>query len=216
MNKKELIDALNQMEAQSKKRKFTQTVELMINLKGLDLGKPDSQIDLKINLPHSTGRQAGKTLLFAKTDDFASKAKGAFDKIIMEPDISSLKKDELQQILTYDLSLAEGPAILTVAKYLGQTLAPKGKMPKPVKDTQTNLKEYINSLMTAIRVTNKKGKIFPVMQVVVGKEGMTQDQIVDNVLTIFDRVVEVLPGKKQNIKSLHIKKTMGPAIKLLA
>ncbi|MDO8428381.1 MAG: hypothetical protein Q7S92_04155 [Candidatus Diapherotrites archaeon] len=216
MNKKELTEALSQMEAQSKKRKFAQTVELMINLKGLDLGKPDSQIDLKINLPYSTGRQAGKTLLFAKTDEFANKAKGIFDKIIMEPDISSLKKESVQEILSYDVSLAEGQAILTVAKYLGQTLAPKGKMPKPVKDTQSNLKDYINSLMTAIRVSNKKGKTLPVMQVVVGKEGMPAEQIIDNVMAIYDRVVESLPAKRQNIKSLHIKKTMGPAIKLSA
>jgi len=45
---------------------------------------------------------------------------------------------------------------------------------------------------------------------------MPAEQIIDNVLAIYDRVVESLPAKRQNIKSLHIKKTMGPAIKLSA
>jgi large subunit ribosomal protein L1 len=214
MKNEQVTKTLTKMDADTKKRKFKQTIELMINLKGMDLGKADSKIDLKVQVPHSTGRQAGKSLLFGKTDDFVKQTKELFSEVIMEDQISKMKKADIQKLLTYDVLLAEGQAILTVAKYFGQTLAPKGKMPKPAGTNPAQIRDVINNAMTAVHVTNKRGKTVPVMHVVVGKEDMSHEQLSDNIAAVYNTVLNALPGKKQNIRSLYLKKTMGPAIKL--
>ena len=59
--------------------------------------------------------------------------KDKFDRVIEESEIEKLGKKEIALIATdFDVLLAEGPVMIAVGKFLGQQLAPKGKMPKPV------------------------------------------------------------------------------------
>ncbi len=215
LNEKEILTALEQMEKNSKKRKFEQTIELTINFKDMDPKKADNQIDVKVNFPHSTGRGSGKALLFAKTKEFADKVKELFATIIMEDKISELKKTDIAKILEHDVLLAEGSAMLTVGKHLGQDLAPKGKMPKPITPQQADeIKNIVSSAKSSVRITNKKGKGIPLVQVVVGKESFKEKDLAENILTAVKAVENVLPKKKQNIKSIFVKKTMGQAIRV--
>lgn len=214
MQKKDVLKVLQTLDADSKKRNFEQTIELMINLRGMNFNKPDGQVDLKIQLPYPTGKEKGDALLFAKTQDFAMKAKDKFKKIIMDADIQNIKKNEINEILSYDVVLAEGPAMLTVAKYLGQQLAPKGKMPKLVQSDIGNVDKQLSLLKSSVRITNKKGKGLPMIQTVVGKESMNAEKIAENIVMIYERVMETLPNKKQSIKSVMVKKTMGKAMKI--
>ncbi len=214
MEKRDVLNALKELE-KSKKRNFKQTYELIINFHHFDVRKPESLIDLKVTLPHLTGKEQAKCLLFAKTVPFVEKVKDMFDKIIMESDIPNLTKKDIQEILKYDVLLAEGPVMLTVGKYLGQTLAPKGKMPKPVQADKDAVAKMIAGLKTAMPITNKRGKVLPYVQVVVGKEGMPLEDIADNILSVFNEVVNALPAKRHNIKSVYVKKTMSPAIRII-
>lgn len=214
LRKEEVLQVLQKLDEDSKKRRFEQTIELMINLRGLNFSKPAGQVDLKLPLPHATGKAKGDALLFAKSKDFALKAKEKFKKVIMDEEIAKLKKKEINEVLSYDVLLAEGPAMLTVAKVLGQQLAPKGKMPKPVQPDLSDVEKQIGMLKTAVRITNKKGKGIPIIQVVVGKESMEKEQVAENILMIYDKVVESLPSKKQNIKSVMVKKTMGNPVRI--
>lgn len=214
MQKKEILEVLDKLYADEKERKFEQTIELMINLRGLQVTKPAGQIDLKIKLPNATGKEKGDALLFAASKDFALNAKDLFKKIILDEEIANLKKDAIAEILSYDVILAEGPAMLTVAKVLGQQLAPKGKMPKPVQPDVKEAEKLISALKTSVRVTNKRGKGIPIIQVIVGKEKMEKEAIADNILMVYEKVEEGLPSKKQNIKSVIVKKTMGKPIKI--
>ncbi|MEM4662865.1 MAG: hypothetical protein QXM75_02495 [Candidatus Diapherotrites archaeon] len=214
MEKKDVIDALNKLNT-SKKRNFTQKIELIINFKNLDVKKPENLIDIKVNLPHATGAGKAKALLFARTASFIETVKDMFDRVIYENQIEGLSKKELQEMLDYDIILAEGPVMLTVAKYLGQTLAPKGKMPKPVNPEKSAVESLLAGTESAVRITNKKGKGVPFVQVVIGNENMSNEQIAENAVEVYKEVLHALPSQKHNIKSVYIKKTMSPAVKIL-
>ena len=51
MNKKEVLQALEQARKTSKKRKFDQTFEFIINFRGVDFKKVENRIDLEVKLP---------------------------------------------------------------------------------------------------------------------------------------------------------------------
>ena len=56
MKKQDAIDAVKKVREISPKRKFTQSVELMVNFTGLDMKKPQNQVFVKVDLPFSTGK----------------------------------------------------------------------------------------------------------------------------------------------------------------
>jgi large subunit ribosomal protein L1 len=202
------------MRDSSKQRKFVQSIELMINFKGLDFKKSENQLDLKVAMPFATGRSRGKVLVFAKSKNFADEIKGKADKIIMESDIQGLTKKDVSQIIEeFDVLLAEGQVMLTVGKFLGQQLAPKNKMPKPIQPNVSQLESALAEMSSVTKVTNKKGKAMPVIQVVIGSEKMQNEQLSANAFAVFDAVLNAVPGKTQSIKSVFLKETMGPAIK---
>ena len=120
---------------------------------------------------------------------------------------------KVAEIMTYDGIFAEGPVMLSVARFLGQQLAPKGKMPKPIINL-LSFDEVLARAKTQITVTNKKGKFMPVVQAVVGKETMKDEEIAANILAVYDVVMNSLPQKKQNVKNAYVKLSMGPTVKV--
>jgi len=214
MKKDDVLKALTELGEKSPKRKFNQSVELLINFKGIDIKKPDQLIDLKIDMPFSTGKGEGKALLFAKTKFFIDQVRAEFSKVILEEEIPKLKKKEIADILTYDVILAEGPLMISIGKYLGQDLAPKGKMPKPVMPEADLVKKELEKMKSMVRVTNKKGKGVPMIQVLIGRENMKPEELAENIYSVYSEVERALPKKIQNIKSVMVKKTMSPIVRI--
>jgi large subunit ribosomal protein L1 len=213
LQESDVLKALEELD-KAKKRNFVQTYELIVNFKGLDLKSPDSRIDIKVDMPHPTGKGSSQAVLFAKTKVFAEELSKDFDWVIMEDEIPKLGKQDIKKLLDYDILLAEGPVMVSVGKHLGQKLAPRNKMPKPVPAEPDAARKMLESLKGSVRITNKKGKGIPLVQVVVGTEKMPKDQIVANVLTVYNEIERALPGKRANVKSVYIKKTMSPAVRI--
>ena len=214
MKKNEILKALTELNEKSKERKFTQSVELLINFKGIDTKKPDQLIDLKIDMPFSTGKGEGKALLSAKSTVFIEAVRADFAKIILEEQIPKLKKKDIVDILSFDVILAEAPLMIPIGKYLGQELAPKGKMPKPVMPEAELVKKELKSMMSMVRVTNRKGKGVPMVQLLVGKEDMKPEELAENIYKVYSEVERALPKQIQNIKSVMVKKTMSPIVRI--
>ena len=215
MNKKDALAAIQKIKADSKKRKFLQSVEMMVNFTGLDMNKPQNQVNVKVVLPFSTGKGSGKIIVFAKTDKFADALKEKVDLIINEKEIEALSKNKqkVAELLGYDSLFAEGASMLIVAKFLGPQLAPKGKMPKPIMNVNA-FDETLAQAKTQITISNKKGKFMPVVHTVVGKEDMADEEVVENMLVVYESVRISLPQKKQNIKNIYLKMTMGAPVKV--
>lgn len=216
MDKKEVITALDYSRNLSKKRKFDQSFELVVNFKGIDFKKADNRIEVDVTLPHATGKQGdAKTLVFVKDKLFGKDLEGKASKVIFDEEIANLKKKEVEALMNdYNVFLAEGPSMLTVAKYLGQQLAPKGKMPGPIQANVKSFEQLLKTSSTSTKVTNKKGRFMPVIHLMVGKESFENEQIADNIMVVYNAILEIVPGKEANIKSVLVKTTMGKPIKI--
>jgi len=89
MKLKETVETLT---SNVTKRNFIQTVNLTINLKGVDLKNPKNRIEDEIPLPNGKGKPA-KIALIA-TGELAMKAKGVADIVLTDEDISRLKENK--------------------------------------------------------------------------------------------------------------------------
>lgn len=215
MEQKTVLDALQAMRDSSKQRKFKQAVELGINFKGIDFNKAENRIDVSVPMPFSTGKGEVRVLVFAKDQEFLSNLKAKGQNVISEEEIPKISKKEAARIAEeYDLLLAEGPVMITVGKHLGQQLAPKGKMPRPIQPTLASVETAAKQVKGAIRVSNKKGKFMPLVQCRIGNEEMKNSELAENALAVYNAVFNVLPQKDQNIKSVFLKLSMGPPVKL--
>ncbi|MBN2126855.1 MAG: hypothetical protein JW703_00510 [Candidatus Diapherotrites archaeon] len=214
--KQDFAEAIDKAKEISIKRNFAQSFDMTINFRGIDFKKGANQIDLNLELPHSTGKASNvKSLVFAHDKKFAEELKGKAEKIILDSDIPNLKKKDVEVLMRdYDLFLAEGPAMLIVAKHLGQQLAPKGKMPKLIPANISQFDSMVAKLSTSVKITTKKGKFMPLIHVLIGKETMETEKIAENGEAVFNAVFDAIKKSPQNIKSVQVKLTMGPVVKI--
>ncbi|MBU0635967.1 hypothetical protein KKE06_02995 [Candidatus Micrarchaeota archaeon] len=208
--------ALANCKTDAKKRKFRQSVELYVNFKGIDFSKAANRIDVSVSMPFATGKGETKVLVFAKDRQFLSQLKGKVTKIIPENEIEKIDKKQAARMADeFDLILAEGPVMLTVGKFLGQQLAPKGKLPIPIQPSIASFENALKQIKGSIRVSNKKGKFMPMVHALIGHEEMKENELAQNALAVYTTLLNALPGKQQNIKSLIVKLTMGKPHKIV-
>jgi large subunit ribosomal protein L1 len=216
LNKQQALEAVKLMREHSKQRNFQQSVDLTINFKGLDFKKPDSAFKIELPLPHGFESKGGdvKAIVFVRDKEFASQIKDKVARVVMEHEIEGIKKKEVEKLAgEFDVILAQGPTMLTVAKHMGQILAPKGKMPKPITTDTNALDKALAQASTNIKVTNKKQKTTPLVHVKIGLESFTDEQLADNAFAVYSKVEEALPQKRLNVRSVLLKLSMGVPVK---
>lgn len=216
IKKEHVLSTLKSLRESSPKRNFAQSVDFTMNFKGLDFKKPENRIDVSVKLPYGTGKAGGsKSLVFVSDKNFAEQIKSKAAKIIMLEDIPSIKGKEVEQLIRdYDVFLAEGPAMLAVAKSMGQQLAPKGRMPRLIQPNLKTFEEEATKSSNLSRISNKKGKFMPLVHVLIGKENDSDDHLAENIVAVYNSLVATLPGKEQNIKSVQVKFTMSAPMKI--
>ncbi len=188
----------------SKKRNFSQTFDLIINLKNIDLKRPENRITKQIVLPHGKGKEV-------KVGIFSDNLSG--DNVITSDDLKKLaksKKDAKKLVRDYDFFIAEAPMMLTVGKVLGRYLGPLGKMPKPFPPG-AKIEKILEDLKKTVQV---KVKDSPNIQCPVGSESMKDEEIEENIRHLFDQVVSFLPKKRAQVKDVRLKLTMSKPIKI--
>ncbi|MBN2454681.1 50S ribosomal protein L1 [Candidatus Woesearchaeota archaeon] len=215
MDKNTVLEALKKAR-EAKKRKFEQKFDLIMNFRDLDLKKPDHQVDFYTSLPKDTGRSA-KICAFV-TPDLVEKAKADCDGVVSEDDFQKYAADKkLTRKLAkqYDYFIAQATIMAKVATSFGRVLGPKGKMPNPkagaVFPPNAPLKPIVARLRKTIRIS---AKLAPIVQCMVGKESMSDDDVADNLMALYEQVVHHLPNELANVRSAYVKLTMGSAVKL--
>ena len=214
MADKQIIEAVKKLKESSKEkeRKFTQTVDLVVNLKNIDLNIPKNRIDEDIKLPKGRGSKA-KIGLFA-SGELAEKSKDLVDFLIKPEEIDDYADDKkaFKKIAeNHDFFIAEAPLMPTIGKTLGTVLGPRGKMPKPVPPA-ADLTGMVDNLRDTVKVRSKTNTTF---HTVVGNEEMTDEDIADNIQAIMKRLEGTLERGKMNIRSAFIKSTMSPSQKIM-
>jgi len=193
-----------------KPKNFTQTVEVGVNFVGINFKQPGNRLNLTVSLPNPVEKKI-KVLLFAKDMNLVNTLKPIIDKTIMDTEIPKLDKKNTKILARdYNLFFAEPSVMAIVGKHLGQVLAPRGKMPKPAPQNINIIKAIIEKSKQSIIISNRKGKSLPTVHFPVGKENFDVNKIYENFSKCLDAILNFIPGKMQNIKSIYIKKTMGP------
>ncbi|MBN1385470.1 50S ribosomal protein L1 [Candidatus Woesearchaeota archaeon] len=208
MEQKDIIKAVKQAR-ESKKRNFKQGFDLIINLKNIDLKKQDNQIDLYVMVKHPPKKKKICALIGAELKDEASKV---CDLAILSdsfPEYSEKKKAR-QLAQDHDYFIAQANVMPKVANIFGRVFGVRGKMPNPkagcVVPPKANLGPLYEKLQNTIRVTAKSA---PIVQCGLGNEEMKDEDLADNVHTIYNAVLHKLPNERNNIKSVFVKFTMG-------
>ena len=207
---KRFLEAIEKAKKESKKRNFVQTWDMSIEFKDMDMRKPESKFNIEIPLPEGRGKDV-KVMFIA--DTLLDDAKKFADAVMTKADVEKIagKKKEIRKLATqYDAWLAEAPLMPLIGKSLGMILAPRGKMPKPVPP-KAKIEGLISLAKKTVRV---KTKDTPVVHIPIGTEKMTDEQVAKNALKVFNTVLEKLPKGKNNLKSVHIKLTMGKSVKV--
>jgi len=196
----------------SKERKFKESVDIAITLKGVDLSQPKYRIEEEILLPKGRGRDV-KIGLFGGAE-IAAKAKGVADIIIVPEQIEEFADDKRKArklVSAHNYFVAEAPLMPLIGKKLGSVLGPRGKMPKPIPPG-SDPSAMIGSLRKTVRVRSKDRKTFHTM---VGTKDMSADDLTANIKAVVQRVTGRLEQGEHNIASIYVKTTMGPAVRLM-
>ncbi len=213
MKKEEIIQTLKAVLKTSPKRKFKQSVELIINLKEIDLKKPEERVDLFIALPHPTGRDVKVCALVGP--EMGEQASKFCDKVILEDGFAAYegkKKDVKKLAQQYDYFIAQVPLMAKIAKIFGRYFGPRGRMPNPkagcVVPTNTNFEVLCAKLKNTVRVQTKNA---PNLQIRIGRDDLPEEHLFDNINTIYSQVILALPKEEHNVKNVLLKLAMGPS-----
>ena len=216
MNKETVVKTLKELKEKSKKRNFSQSIDLIINLKNLNLKNPEEQVDFFTPLHYSKGKKVKVCALVGP--ELHPEAEKVCDMVIDQKDFDKYAADKkLTKKLAkeYDFFIAQANIMAKVATTFGRVFGPKKKMPNPkagcVVPPKAALKPLYDKLQKTVRVYAKER---PIIQIAVGNESMKDEEIIDNIMTIYDQIIHHLPGEENNIKSTFIKFTMGAPVKV--
>lgn len=211
MNKEQLLQTVKVAKENSKKRKFVQGVDLIINLKNVDLKK--QKIQSYINLPFIVK----KPRIGAFVESALKKEAEACCELVITKEEFSKYKDKKLSKKTFsqvDFFISQANLMPLVASSFGKVLGPKGKMPDPkigaVIPPNGNVKVVSDKLKSITKLEAKGGNM---IKTIVGKEDMDDNNIVSNILAIYENIIHILPNEKENIKNLIIKLSMGAPVK---
>ncbi len=200
----ELKSALKELR-KTDKRNFEQSFDLIINFKGIDLRRDGISTIANIPYPFKDKKVCG----------FLTK-RSELIKTITQPDFVKYKDKKIlkNMVKEYDFFIGVSQLMPAVATNFGKVLGPSGRMPTPqlgiiVKDDEESIKQALDKIKSTIRIKLKETSF----KVSVGKENMKDEEIAENINSIYNSLVSALPNKKENVKSVMLKLTMSKPIR---
>ena len=188
--------------------KFDSTVEVAFRL-GVNPKYPDQQVRGALVLPNGTGKSK-TVMVFAKGPKVAEAEAAGADFVGGEEYVDKIKNGWM----AFDVCIAT-PDMMGVVGRLGKIHGPRGVKRNPkvgtvtmdvtraVKESKAGKIEYR---------TDKSGNV----QAPIGKASFTEEQLLQNYMTLADTLVKVKPAgaKGQYMKTITMSCTMGPGVKV--
>ena len=190
--------------SQESERKFVETVELQIGLKDYDTQR-DKRFAGSVKLPHLP-RPRMKICVIgdAAHCEQAEKLGLAFRTL---DDLKKLNKKKMVKKLadSYDAFLASSTLITQIPRVLGPGLNKAGQFPTSL-GANDDMASRVADIKSQVKFQLKKVLC---MGVAVGHVGMDADQLRQNALMAINFLVSLLKKNWYNVKTLHMKSTMG-------
>ena len=198
------LKAIEKLRKTDKKRNFDQTIDLIVNLKNFNIKKDSFTVFVQVPNKVKDKKVAG---FFEKKSELVDTiTKEEFPGFKEKKDLKKLVKD-------YDFFIANAKLMPAVATDFGRVLGPAGKMPSPqlgiipVENPEA-IKAVLGKINSSVRVRVKD----PSVKVGIGKQSLTDEQILKNVVIVYGKIIEGLPKKEEHVKSILIKLCMDKPI----
>jgi len=196
------LDGLRKLE----KKKFVQSVDLIVNLKNYDLRtKP---INLFVEIPHIFKKNKVCAFLEGNSPDV--------DRVITKNEVGKFDKKQIKNLSKdYDFFISSIKLMPAIATTFGKILGPMGKMPNPkfngvlAKEEPQIIKDVVNKLKNMINLRPKELSI----KAAIGKESMTNDEIEQNIMSVYKSILGIMTV--ENIRSVMLKFTMSKPVKVI-
>ena len=205
---KSFLEALKKLRkaesGRKEKRKFDQTIDLIVNLKNFDVRR--ESFNVFIRLPHriKEKRVAG---FFEKDSEFVDVIKKEeFVKYKEKKDAKKLTKE-------YDNFIANAKLMPAIATAFGRVFGPVGKMPSPQLGILPNeddkvVQSVLENVNSTVRIMVKE----PSIKVGVAKDSFKNEEVVENMVTVYKKLLESLPKGADNVRNIKIKFTMSKPV----
>lgn len=200
-------ESIQELRKKNKKRNFNQTLDLIINLKDFDYRR--ETVNTFTVLPKIAKKR--------KICAFFENPSGIVDYVITKEDIDKIDpKDFKKLVRDFDFFIANAKLMPKIASKFGKILGTAGKMPNPkigavfTEESEENIKSIVEKLSGLIKIRTKEASI----KVAVGKESMLDSELLKNIDLTLKTIIKALPKKELNIKSILLKFTMSPPVKV--
>jgi large subunit ribosomal protein L1 len=205
MNEKDLLEAINSALKDKGKRKFLQSMELIINFKNVDFSRPENRLSLDVKLP----REVKKTNIVIIAED-----RKIISEVKERGDVTLIKGSDLQNYTKAKMKkLAENSEFFVEPKLMAEVgkkykfLPQSGRM-RPLINIKT-----IDQVKGMVHIRSK-GKYIPTVQCIVGHENMKPEEILENAIAVINSIKGRIP--ESNFRSIYFKLTMGSPVKVIA
>jgi len=195
-------------------RKFVETIEIQIGLKGFDPAR-DKRINATTVLPVAPKTKYNFCLLGNDAQCEEAEACGVPFKTLAELKTYKRNKKIVKRLAKqYDMFLASSTLIKQVPRLLGPTLNKVNKFPLPVTPT-----EKVSNKVEELKRTLKGSLKFKVgmpmcLSFPVANCGQDEETIQRNIIHLTNYLTTQFKKGWQNIRRIHIKSTMGKPIKV--
>jgi len=210
--KDEVARALSELRQNLVKRKFSQSIDLVVKLREVDLKKPENRINETIPLPNPPEKPL-KVCVIA-SGDLGTRAKTAgADMLVGRNDIDALSKDKKaarKLAQEYDFFIAEAPLMPLVGRALGSFLGPRGKMPTPVPPNAP-IEQIVTAHRKMVRVRMREQQV---LQCRIGTESMPDEKLAENIQAVVSRIEQKLERGFKNMAEILVKSTMSKPVKI--
>ncbi|MBN2153490.1 MAG: hypothetical protein JW839_18695 [Candidatus Lokiarchaeota archaeon] len=219
----DLENALKEAIAKSeskRKRKFVESVDVVVNLKNVNLKDPNKRFNNEIELPNIVDEKTN--VCFFLDGDQLVQAGNLKAEVMGKDAMDAMGKAEKavkrKFVNKYEYFIANTEMMKLVAKHFGKLFGPKGKMPRPQPQGYGVINpgdSIAPSLERYKRVVRMKLQKFPLLQYKIGDKAMDLKKLAQNLKASIEWIEQKLEKGRQNIKSVYVKTTMGSPVKLL-
>jgi large subunit ribosomal protein L1 len=208
---KQLRELIKQARDGSNKKSFTQSAELTLILKDIDVKKGFSLNEV-VNLPHHASDESAICLI--GSGDLAMRARNLPGiRTVLEPEeldrLGTNKREARKLVRKHDFFLSDTSLMSSVGRSIGQFLGPKGKMATPLA-YGAPLESIVGRIQGSIRLRIKNQLS---VSAKIGDENMDDFSLANNAAAVVSAVEKKLPQGEKNIRGAVFKFTMGKPIK---
>ena len=193
------------------KRNFTQSVEMIVTFKGIDMKKGDLKLREVVVLPKAPAKEM-KVLVVPTLQQMESAKKAEPNVILSKDELQKLQgqKRQVKKLASQNDWFLIAPESMALAgRILGPALGPRNKFPTPLPNSP-DIRDYVLRFKRSVAV---KTKDQPHVQVFVGTENMQPEDLLDNAKAILN-VIEGKLKSPSNLGAIYFKTTMGKVAKV--